>query len=121
VNLPGVPGISTWEGIIETDAWFGPLFTNFRLTRTDTPVHIRSQVPIIQVQPVPQLAYREEVLASFECSEASDLSAEDWERLGRVLLPHPNPTIRQGEYAVMVRKRRMCPYDPSRLTGPKQG
>jgi hypothetical protein len=121
VNLPGVPGISTWEGIIETDAWFGPLFTNFRLIRTDTPVHIRSQVPIIQVQPVPQLAYREEVLASFECSEASDLSAEDWERLGHVLLPHPNPTIRQGEYAVMVRKRRMCPYDPSLLTGTKQG
>ena len=53
--------------------------------------------------------------------ERTRLSAEDWERLGHVLLPHPNPTIRQGEYAVMVRKRRMCPYDPSLLTGTKQG
>jgi hypothetical protein len=119
VNLPGIPGVAAWEGIIETDVWFGPLFTNFRLTKTDMPVHIRANAPIIQAQPVPQLAYREEVLASFECSEASDLSSADWDRLGTVLLPHPNPTLRQGEYAVMVRKRRMCPFDHSLLAGAK--
>ncbi len=117
VNLPGIPGVVAWEGIIETDVWFGPLFTNFRLTKTDTPVHIRASTPIIQVQPVPQLAYREEILSSFVCSEAADLSSADWDRLGQVLLPHPNPTIRQGEYAVLVRKRRLCPFDPSVLTG----
>ena len=119
VNLPGVPGMVAWEGIIETDLWFGPLFTNFRLTKTNTPVYIRAHAPIIQVQPVPQLAYREETLASFTVSEATDLASDDWERLGQVLLPHPNPTIRQGEYAVSVRKRRMCPFDPSSLTGAK--
>ena len=121
VNLPAIPGVVAWEGIIETDLWFGPLFTNFRITKTDTPVFIRAGAPIIQVQPVPQLAYREEVLQSFACSEAADLSAEDWERLGQVLLPHPDPVIRQGEYAVMVRKRRMCPFDPSALTPPATG
>ena len=119
VNLPGIPGMVAWEGIIETDLWFGPLFTNFRLTKTDSVVHIRAQAPIIQVQPVPQLAYREEILAAFECSEATDLSSEDWDRLGQVLLPHPNPVIRQGEYAVMVRKRRACPFDPASLMVPK--
>ncbi|MGA3005653.1 MAG: DUF6065 family protein [Acetobacteraceae bacterium] len=116
VNLPGIPGLVSWEGIIETDLWFGPLFTNFRITKTDTPVHIRAQVPIIQVQPIPQVAYREEILASFAVSEAAELASADWDRLGHVLLPHPNPTIRQGEYAVMVRKRRMCPFDPAMLT-----
>ena len=116
VNLPSVPGVVAWEGIIETDVWFGPLFTNFRLTRTDMPVHIRAHVPFIQVQPVPQLAYREETLASFACQDAADLSPDDWDRLGKVLLPHPNPEVRQGEYAVMVRKRRLCPFDPSLLT-----
>ncbi len=115
VNIPATPGIVTWDGIIETDLWFGPLFTNFRLTRTDMPVYIRSQVPIIQVQPVPQLAYREEVLGNFACSEAADLSDDDWDRLAQVLLPNPHATIRQGEYAVMVRKRRSCPYDMSAL------
>jgi len=115
VNIPGIPGLVTWDGIIETDLWFGPLFTNFRLTRTDTPVHIRAHVPIIQVQPVPQLAYREETVGNFACSEADELSSDDWIRLAQVLLPHPNPTIRQGEYAVMVRKRRLCPFDPAAL------
>jgi hypothetical protein len=119
VNIPAIPGLVSWEGIIETDIWFGPLFTNFRLTRTDMTVFIRAGEPIIQVQPIPQLAYREEILAAFECSEVSDLSSADWDQLGKVLLPHPNPTVRQGEYAVLVRKRRLCPFDPTQLTGAK--
>jgi len=121
VNLPAIPGLVAWEGIIETDVWFGPLFTNFRLTRTDMPVQIRSQVPFVQVQPVPQLAYREENLSAFACSEAADLTPSDWDELGKVLLPHPDPdhSVRQGQYAVMVRKRRACPFDPGLLTDTK--
>jgi hypothetical protein len=119
VNVSAIPGLVTWEGIVETDLWFGPLFTNFRITKTDTPVYIRAEVPLVQVQPVPQLAYREETLAAFECSDAADLTSADWDKLGSVLLPHPDPVVRQGEYAVMVRKRRACPFDPSTLTGAK--
>ena len=115
VNLPAIPGVMGWEGIVETDIWFGPLFTNFRFNRTGMTVHIRSQVPIIQVQPIPQLAYREETLASFTCQEADAVSDADWARLGEVLLPPADPTARQGEYAVAVRKRRMCPFDHSLL------
>jgi hypothetical protein len=110
VNLPLMPGIAQWEGIVEMDLWFGPLFTNFRLTKTDTPLHIRAREPMIQVQPVPQVAYREETLAAFEISEMSDLTHDDWDRLGEVLLPPT--TTRLGEYAVNVRKRRLCPVDP---------
>lgn len=115
VNLPAIPGLVTWEGIIETDLWLGPLFAIFRLTKTDTPIQIRAQVPILQVQPVPQLAYREETLSSFAVTDVTDMANADWDRLGQVLLPNPHPTIRQGEYAVMVRKRRMCPFDPASL------
>jgi len=120
VNLPAIPGLVAWEGIIETDIWFGPLFTNFRLTRTDTPVHIRAHAPFVQIQPIPQLAYREEILASFACSEASDLSSSEWNELGQVLLPHPDQSVRQGHYAVLVRKRRTCPLDHSSLMGGKR-
>jgi hypothetical protein len=109
VNLPAIPGLVAWEGVVETDIWFGPLFTNVRLTRTDQPVHIRAQVPFLQVQPVPQLAYSDEILASFSCPDASELTSSDWERLGQVLLPHPDHEVRQGSYAVTVRKRRLCP------------
>ena len=115
VNLPGPPGIISWEGIIETDVWFGPLFTNFRLTKTDTTIHIRSHWPFLQVQPVPQLAYREETLSSFTCTEAADLDAELRRNLGTILLPHPDKEERQGLYAVTVRKRRLCPVEPSTL------
>ena len=114
-NLPPIPGVAIWEGIVETDIWFGPVFANFRLIRTDTTIHLRSQVPILQVQPIPQLAYREETLASFVCRETDDLSDGDWERLGEALRPPPDPTARLGEYAVAVRKRRMCPFDHSLL------
>ncbi len=117
VNLPSIPGLVAWEGIVETDIWLGPLFTNVRLTKTGVPVHIRAHAPFMQVQPIPQLAYREEILASFNCAEASELTPSDWDRLGQVLLPHPDREIRQGSYAVTVRKRRLCPVDHTALAG----
>ena len=120
VNLPGVPGLVAWEGIVETDVWFGPLFNNFRLTRTDFPVTIRAEAPFLQVQPVPQIAYREDVLGDFECLEAERLSDEDWAQLSQVLLPNPDWEARQGQYAVTVRKRRLCPVDHKALLGPNK-
>ncbi len=109
VNLPGIPGISAWEGIVETDIWFGPLFTNVRVTRTNVPVQLRTDCPFLQVQPVPQLAYSDSSLSSFKCSDASALTAADWGRLGEILLPSPDREARQGSYGVTVRKRRVCP------------
>jgi hypothetical protein len=111
VNLPPIPGLSAWEGVIETDVWLGPLFTNFRITKTDTPVHIRADVPFLQVQPIPQMAYSEDTQGAFECNDVDSLTTVDWARLGEVLLPHPDPEARQGSYAVSVRKRRLCPVD----------
>ncbi len=109
VNLPAIPGVSTWEGIIETDLWLGPLFNNFRLTRTNEPVVFRSGVPFLHVQPIPQLAYKEDLLADFKCRNASDLEPADWNELSTVLLPSDNAELRAGDYAVRVRKRRRCP------------
>jgi hypothetical protein len=119
VNLPAIPGLVAWEGVVETDIWFGPLFTNVRLSRTDMPVHIRAHTPFLQVQPVPQLAYSEKIQASFSCAEVSELTSSDWDRLGEVLLPHPDHEVRQGSYAVTVRKRRLCPVDHTMLVGPE--
>ena len=115
VNLPPTPSLTAWEGIIETDIWLGPLFINVRITKTDTPVHIRADVPLVQVQPIPQLAYREETLAAFSCVRAEDLPESDWAKLGEVLLPASDREARQGDYAVRVRKRRLCPVDPAHL------
>ena len=109
VNLPPPPGVAAWEGLVETDIWFGPLFTNIRLTKTDTPVTLRAHVPFIQGQPVPQIAYREELLNAAQYSDMGSLALNDWEKLARVLQPDPPETDRLGNYAVQVRKRRLCP------------
>ena len=112
VNLPPIPSVVAWEGLVETDIWFGPLFTNIRLTRTDTPVNIRADVPFIQVQPIPQLAYREQLLNDFACGDVSALQEADWIGLSQALRPDTPEKERSGSYAVQVRKRRLCPAQP---------
>ena len=110
-NLPGIPGLVAWEGIVESDIWFGPLFNNFRITQTNVPVRLRASVPFLQVQPVPQIAYRDETLSDFAVTDLSSFGDEDWKSLGQVLLPNADHEARQGLYAVTVRKRRSCPFD----------
>ena len=113
VNLPGVPGLTAWEGIIECDHWFGPLFNNFRITKTDFPVHLRSQVPFLQVQPLAQLAYREDILNSLKVRDAGTMTVDDWGEFAQVVTPNEAKTASQGTYAVRLRKRRACPHHAS--------
>ena len=44
-NLSKSPSYQMLEGIIETDTWFGPLFDNVRLLKTDVPIEFRADVP----------------------------------------------------------------------------
>ena len=115
VNLPGIAGLTAWEGIIETDHWFGPLFTNFRITKTDFPVMIRAHIPFIQVQPLPQIAYHENILNSMSVRTAEELSESDWSDLQSVIIPSDAKTAAQGTYAVRLRKRRACPFHTEKL------
>lgn len=115
VNLPNISGLDAWEGIVETDVWFGPLFNNFRITRTNSPVIIRSGAPFLQVQPVPQIAYSDAAQSDFTCVGPDGLGEDEWGDLSKVLLPNPDWEARQGEYAVRIRKRRTCPVDHRRL------
>ena len=108
VNLPPIAGLTAWEGLIETDHWFGPLFTNFRITKTDCPVYLRAQTPFIQVQPVPQIAYHEMTLHQFVVRDVTAMTAQDWHEFARVLRPDEGRGG-QGNYAVRARKRRSCP------------
>jgi hypothetical protein len=114
VNLPGIPGLTAWEGIVETDHWFGPLFSNFRLTRTDYPVRIRAHAPFLQVQPIPQLAYKESLLNQVPIVPMSDMEDSDWDQLANVVVPDETDT-QQGGYAVRLRKRRACPMHSAML------
>jgi hypothetical protein len=111
-NLPRNLAFDTYEGIIETDRWFGPLFTNLRLIKTDMPVHFSTETPLLQVQPLHRSTYAEEVSNSFRLVGAPAEFAHDaWSRYEEsIVKPNLEPT-RAGAYAATVRRRRRsgCP------------
>jgi hypothetical protein len=117
-NYPKQDGYTAYEGIIETDEWFGPLFINLRLTRTDTPITLRTDIPLMQIQPIPRMAYADSVLNAPRCITSIDAwSPEDWERyLETVVRPNNDAGRPPGAYAVAVRRRRKssCPFSGNR-------
>lgn len=108
VNLPPIAGLQIYEGIIETDRWFGPLITNFRLTRTDIPVEFRTDFPLIQVQPIPRSVLDEAGQNDYELvPDMSFLTPEDWDDYyDTVVRPNVQEKRPRGQYATAARKRR---------------
>lgn len=113
-NLPPIGGYALYEGIVETDRWFGPLFTNLRLTRTDRPVSFRAEYPIAQLQPLPRSLYSDDVLEATSVVAGLDAFSEtDWvDYCATVVQPSQDPHRQIGRYSVEARRRRRsaCPY-----------
>jgi Family of unknown function (DUF6065) len=107
VNLPRSQTFECYEGIIEADRWFGPLFINIRLTATDRPVEINHKKPLLQVQPLMRETYSEKHLRSFDVvDELSLLSPGDWSGYREtVVKPNRGHYRPIGAYAASVRKR----------------
>ena len=105
-NLPRPSGYEHFEGIIETDTWLGPLFTNVRLTRTDTPIDFDDEIPFMQVQPVRKADYAERALDNFTVApDMAGLTPDDWGCYGQsIVKPNSDPDRRKGTYAAKVRK-----------------
>jgi hypothetical protein len=113
-NLPRRLAYDLYEGIVETDRWFGPLFTNIRLVKTDVPVHFDTETPLVQVQPLPRSVYAAEVSNAFDVvAEPARFPAEAWSRYeASIVKPNLDPARPVGAYATSVRKRRKagaCP------------
>lgn len=105
-NLSMSKKYQNYEGIVETDKWFGPLFTNIRLTRTDVPIDFSTDRPIMQVQPVQQLAYDEKTLGSYEIVEdLESMTEHDWDLYHETLVcPGIGVDREKGYYAKNVRR-----------------
>jgi Family of unknown function (DUF6065) len=111
-NLTRGGGYELYEGIVETDRWFGPLFTNIRLTRTKAPVHFKSDFPLIQVQPIPREAYADITLArTVTVASLSDFGPHEWDMYrDTVVAPNQCPDRPFGTYAARARPtRRQAP------------
>ena len=105
-NLSKSLSYQMFEGIVETDNWFGPLFNNVRILKTDTPIEFRADTPFLQVQPVRKEFYADKFLQNFAVKELGQLSPENWEAFHRtVVIPNTAPDRRRGQYAVAVRKQ----------------
>lgn len=111
-NLPGPGGYTAYEGIVESDRWFGPLFVNLRLTRTGVPVRLAADFPLMQVQPLPRAAYADETLESELVAGLSEFVAADWADYETSIAgPSEDQDRPFGAYAVAARKRRKtCPF-----------
>jgi hypothetical protein len=104
-NLGKSLSYQMFEGIIETDDWFGPLFNNVRVVKTDIPIEFRNDVPFLQVQPVRKDLYADKFLQNFTVKDAGQLSADNWEAYRRtVVAPNTREDRKPGQYAVAVRK-----------------
>jgi hypothetical protein len=112
-NLPSPGGYALYEGIVEADRWFGPLFTNLRFTRSHTPVRLREDYPFAQIQPLPRIAYSETTLhATSTIADMAEFTAGDWSDYRTTIAdPNEDPDRAYGGYAVAARKRarNRCP------------
>ena len=103
-NLPLTGGYVLYEGIVATDHWFGPLFTNLRFTRSHAPVRLRPDFPFIQAQPLPRFAYAEPALAAMSVSD--EIGSAEWaDYEATVARPSANLDRPFGAYAAGARKR----------------
>ena len=113
-NLPRNLGFDVYEGIVETDHWFGPLFTNIRLIKTDVPIHFSTEVPLLQIQPLHRSAYAEEVSNHFDVIESpSEFTDDVWSRYeDTIVKPNLDAQRPVAAYATSVRRRRKgsCPF-----------
>jgi hypothetical protein len=107
-NLPRPAGYELYEGMIEADRWFGPLFANLRLTRTGSPIAFRRDMPLFQVQPIPREAYGDAALNGFAVEPGlGALSAADWADYDRtVAAPRRGGACPLGRAAAETRRRR---------------
>ena len=59
------------EGIVETDWWAGPLFTNIEITKTDVPIAFRRDKPLLQVFVIPRHSHQRDTRPAFSVSDLS--------------------------------------------------
>jgi hypothetical protein len=103
VNVAPPVGFSVYEGIIETDSWFGPLFANLILTKTDTRIELPKHRPFFQLQMIPRAAYAKH---ETDVIAFGDWTAREWDDyFETVVKPNRDPERQRGAYAIHSRQR----------------
>ena len=84
------------------------MFTNLRFTRTNSPITLRPDFPLLQLQPVLASTYSDEVLDATDLVPGLDgLAAADWQDYhDTIVVPNEDPDRPFGAYAKQARRRR---------------
>jgi len=103
-NFP-LPGhFEHFEGIVGTDNQLQHLFINIRLTRTDFPIRLHSDMPLVQLQPLRRDLLYEEVMLDFSIGS---LGPAEWESYYEtVAKPNARKNRPLGAYAANERRLR---------------
>ena len=113
-NLPRSVGYDVFEGVVEADSWFGPLFINIRLTQTDAPIEFDPNRPLFQVQPIQREAYSDATLNNVAIRDFDMMAASDWGAYYRTVVQPSQARCSHGAHASAVRKRRHAEAMPGK-------
>ena len=107
VNLAHSRDYDAYEGIVETDRWFYPLFINIRMTATDRPVCFDRTCPLLQAQPLKRETYDDRDLRSAAFLDGVEsMNTQDWnDYRASVGAKGKEHMALPGRYARDVRKR----------------
>ena len=105
-NIPKLENFESYEGIIQSDDWFGPLLTNIRITKTDVVVSIRRNMPIFFVQLVRSEDCARSIHRSFELDTGIEkFSEKDWRNYSKVMKNSLTSSRDKGLYAREIRRK----------------
>lgn len=121
-NLPRIAGVEILEGIIETDVWFGPLFMNIKLHKSDTPIFFDHMRPILQVQPIHRASYADQTLDRISVIDTPEMMPEElWRAYDSTLVEHIIRNPERGHYAKLARRRRAAEQKNGSASCPMAG
>lgn len=107
VNFGLTPAFTMYEGIVDTDSWFGPLFTNIRINKTETPINFNADMPFLQILPIERASLRRAAVKAVpDIMGIRELEASDWRKFSDAVGKRPDQSTKhKGHYAVENRRR----------------
>ncbi len=107
-NITSSGDCLTYEGVVESDSWFGPVFANLRLMRRDEPVRFVATRPLLQIQPIQRRCYADSAMNSMSLVDHPEgFTPADWCDYGKTIVkPQQAADDKSGSYAISARRRR---------------
>ncbi|MFN7692727.1 MAG: DUF6065 family protein [Burkholderiales bacterium] len=106
-NIPQHRAFDSFEGLIDTDRWYGPVFINIKLQAREHPIRISAEQPIAQICPIPRALLAAAGQGEAHLEQPEDVPADAWSLFEQNLVdPNRGEAARlPGRYAVAARKR----------------